>query len=73
MKNLSVSVHRRLLNLARARNRPFNELFQYFAQGRFLYRLDQSDLADLFVCCQSIFDQSVFIHTKKVVAKNASS
>ena len=49
MKNLPASVHRRLLNLARVRNRPFNELLQHFALERFLYRLGQSHLADRFV------------------------
>jgi hypothetical protein len=29
--NLAASVHQRLLNLARASHRPFNELLQYFA------------------------------------------
>jgi len=33
------SVHQRLLNLARASDRPFNELLQYYAMERFLYRL----------------------------------
>jgi predicted nucleotidyltransferase component of viral defense system len=33
------SVHQRLLNLARASERPFNELLQYYAMERFLYRL----------------------------------
>lgn len=37
--NLSASVHARLLNHARATNRPFRELLQYYAMERFLYRL----------------------------------
>jgi len=41
-KNLEASVHRRLLNQARESGRPFNELLQYFAIERFLYRLSQS-------------------------------
>ena len=36
--NLAASVPQRLLNLARAWNRPFNELLQNFAIERFLYR-----------------------------------
>lgn len=38
-KNVAASVRQRLLNEARARGRPFNELLQYFAMERFLYRL----------------------------------
>ena len=29
--------------------RPFNELMQYYAMERFLYRLSQSDYADSFI------------------------
>ena len=39
---MEASVHRRLLNQARESGRPFNELLQYFAIERFLYRLSQS-------------------------------
>ncbi len=38
-KNMSASVHQRLLNEARRSGRPFNEMLQYFAMERFLYRL----------------------------------
>lgn len=41
-KNLPASVHQRLLNLARNTNRPLNELLQYYAIERFLYRLGQT-------------------------------
>lgn len=41
-KNLSASIHQRLLNLARSENRPLNELLQYYAIERFLYRLGAS-------------------------------
>lgn len=47
--NLAVSVHLRLLNLARATNRPFNELLQYFAIERFLYRFSLSTYKEQFV------------------------
>ena len=40
--DLAASVHRRLLNHARATGRPFNEVLQYFALERFLYRLARS-------------------------------
>jgi hypothetical protein len=39
IKNLSASVQARLQNHARATNRPFQELLQYYAMERFLYRL----------------------------------
>ncbi|HEX8136371.1 MAG TPA: nucleotidyl transferase AbiEii/AbiGii toxin family protein [Pyrinomonadaceae bacterium] len=47
--NLAASVHQRLLNLARASNRPFNELLQYFAIERFLYRFSLSPYKEKFV------------------------
>lgn len=42
VKNLEASVHARLQNRARATNRPFQELLQYYAMERFLYRLSKS-------------------------------
>ena len=45
----AASVHRLLLNRARETNRTFNELLQYFAMERFLYRLSKSVYADRFV------------------------
>lgn len=47
--NMAHSVHDRLLALAKARNRPFNELLQYFGMERFLYRLSQSRAKSVFV------------------------
>jgi predicted nucleotidyltransferase component of viral defense system len=41
-KNIAASVRQRLLNNARETGRPFNELLQYFAMERFLYRLSES-------------------------------
>jgi hypothetical protein len=38
-----------LLNRAKEENRPFNELLQYYAMERFLYRLSRSRHADRFV------------------------
>ncbi|MBK5093217.1 MAG: nucleotidyl transferase AbiEii/AbiGii toxin family protein [Actinobacteria bacterium] len=49
VKDLSASVHRRLLNKAREENRPFNELLQYYAMERFLYRLSKSPYSEKFV------------------------
>lgn len=40
--NLAASVRQRLLNRAKETNRPFDELLQYFAMERFLYRLSRS-------------------------------
>jgi len=47
--NIAASVHQRLLNLARAGGRPFNELLVYYAIERFLYRLSLSRHSDAFV------------------------
>ena len=47
--NLAASVRQRLLNRARNDHRPFNELFQYYAMERFLYRLSRSPHAKRFV------------------------
>lgn len=48
-RNVAASVRERLLNRARAENRAFQELLQYYAMERFLYRLAQSPHAGLFV------------------------
>lgn len=49
IKNTPASVHQRLLDKARASSRPFNELLQYFAIERFIYRLSESPHADRFI------------------------
>ncbi len=38
-----------MLNRAKADNRPFNDVLQYFAMERFLYRLSKSAHADKFI------------------------
>jgi len=48
-KNLSASVRRRLLNLARQRNEVFDLILIRYATERFLYRLSQSEYKDRFV------------------------
>jgi len=48
-KNIADSVHQRLLNKAREAGRPFNELLQYFAIERFIYRLSMSPYAGKFI------------------------
>lgn len=47
--DLGASVRQRFLNQARAQERPFQELLQYFAMERFLYRLSQSRHAESFI------------------------
>ena len=49
IKDLPASIHDRLLQQARASGRPLNELLQYYAIERFLYRLTYSPYADQFV------------------------
>jgi hypothetical protein len=41
-KNIDASVRQKLLNKSRQEKRPFQELLQYYAMERFLYRLSQS-------------------------------
>jgi len=48
-RNIPASVRQRLLNRAKSDRRPFNELLQYYAMERFLYRLSQSVHADRFI------------------------
>jgi hypothetical protein len=48
-RNMAASVRQRLLNYARAEGRPFNEVLQYFALERFLYRLGRSPQRGQFV------------------------
>jgi hypothetical protein len=45
-RDLGASVRQRLLNQARSQGRPFQELLQYFAMERFLYRLATSPFAN---------------------------
>ncbi len=47
--NIQASIRQRLLNLARLDKRPFNELLQYYAMERFLYRLSRSEHSDGFI------------------------
>jgi predicted nucleotidyltransferase component of viral defense system len=48
-RDVGASVRQRLLNQSRTHGRPFQELLQYFAMERFLYRLSKSPFADRFV------------------------
>ncbi len=47
--NLPASIHQKLLNKATETARPFNELLQYFAMERFLYRLSKTPHASKFI------------------------
>ena len=49
IKDVAASTRQRLYNNAQETGRPFQEVLQYFAMERFLYRLAQSRHADKFV------------------------
>lgn len=49
IKDVAASVRQRLLNRARAEGRPFQELLQYYAMERFLFRLSKSEHAHSFI------------------------
>ena len=65
VKNIPASIRQRLLNKAKADNRPFNEVLQYFAMERFLYRLSKSTHADIL--------QTVFAHSSAVAYSSVST
>jgi len=48
-RNIAASIHQRLLDKSKKSARPFNELFQYYAIERFLYRLSRSSHAGKFI------------------------
>lgn len=48
-RDIAASVRGRLLNQAKETGRPLQELLQYFAMERFLFRLSQSEHVDRFV------------------------
>ena len=48
-KNIAASIRQKLLNKARQGKRPFNELLQYYAMERFLYRLSTSKYSNKFI------------------------
>ncbi len=49
VKDIAASVRKRLQNVAKKMNRPFQEVLEYFAMERFLYRLSRSQHAGRFV------------------------
>ena len=48
-KDIAASVSARLFNYAREQNHTYQEILQYYAIERFLYRLAQSKYCDAFV------------------------
>jgi hypothetical protein len=48
-RDVGASVRERLLNQARSQTWPFQELLQYYAMERFLYRLSRSRYTEQFV------------------------
>ena len=48
-RNIPASIRQRLLNRAKSDRRPFNELLQYYAMERFLYRLSKSSHTNRFI------------------------
>lgn len=48
-QNISASVRPRLLNRSKTDNRSFNELLQYHAMERFLYRLSLSSHSQQYI------------------------
>jgi len=47
--NVSASIHQRLLNKSIAEKKVFNEILQYYAIERFLYRLSKSSYREKFI------------------------
>ncbi|WP_454785385.1 nucleotidyl transferase AbiEii/AbiGii toxin family protein [Legionella sp. WA2024007413] len=48
-KNSAASIRQRLLNHSKANHKPFNEVLQYYAMERFLYRLSLSQHKNRFI------------------------
>ena len=53
VKDMAASIRQRLQNVAKKTNRPFQEVLEYFAMERFLYRLPSSKHARRFVCSRA--------------------
>lgn len=49
LKDIVASIHQKLLNKSREEGRPFEELQQYYAMERFLYRLSMSEHRSKFI------------------------
>ena len=62
-KNLSASVMARLYNQARHRGRPLNDLLQFYAIERFLFRLSCSDYANSFILKGALMFVALKLHS----------
>ncbi len=49
IKDVHTSIHARLLAKAKGQNRPFNEILQYYAMERWLFRLSKTAYAEKFL------------------------
>jgi hypothetical protein len=67
---LAESVHARLLNLAQASGRSFNDLLQLYAMERFLFRLAESSHSSLFILkgalLMRVWDQTLYRTTRDI-------
>lgn len=67
---LAESVHARLLNLAQATGRSFNDLLQLYAMERFLFRLAESSHSSLFILkgalLMRVWDQTLYRTTRDI-------
>jgi len=71
-RNVPASVRQRLLNRAKNDKRPFNELLQYYAMERFLYRLSRSTHADRFILKGALMLRVWFFPDKSAGAADLS-
>ena len=60
-RNLPASIHQRLLNKAHATGQAFNELIQYYAIERLLYRLSISDYSEQFTLKGALMFNVIFL------------
>lgn len=49
IKDVGASVRQKLLNFAKQKGRPFNEVLQYYMIERFIYRLSKSPYKNRFI------------------------
>lgn len=63
--NIIASVHQRLLNQARASQRPFMELLQYYAMERFLYRMSKSIHAENYILKGALLLKALGVNTAR--------
>lgn len=77
IKNIPASIRQRLLNTSKETNRTFNEVLQYYAMERFLYRLAISNYTNDFILkgalLLKIWDNVEFRPTKDIVLLGQTS